>query len=311
MCALPLVAWLTRNWFYLGLIGSLPGFLLLLCYNIIPPSPRWLSTQNRLVEASLILEKVARTNGRGTTLKSTDILKMLIILKSKKQGITGSQGWQTLFSKKTLAMHTIMLTISYSMNLVVYFGIAINTTNLSGNQFLDFFILAVVEFPAAWLVVILTPRVGRRWPNTFSFGSGFVVFGIVGICSQIQTVAPILPLIFFAKYVVLFRNKCFTGLELTSKFFFLILTRLSCAILTMIFSLQTFEMFPTPLRATGLGFVIMVGNVASIVSPFIVFLVSFLNRNYDLVNEIQLTRTSPPREHYILPSCIGLLASSR
>jgi len=198
MCLLSLIAWWTRNWFCLGLIGALPAFVPLICYKILPSSPRWLLTQNRPVEASLILEKVATVNGRRATFTSSPILELLTNLKMEEHG-GRNQGLGKIFSQRNLALNTVMLAITFAMNYVIYYGATINATNMTGNQFLDFFVLAFVELPAAWLGVILTPRIGRRWPNTFSYCACFIAFGIAGICSQIQYTSPILPLIFFAK----------------------------------------------------------------------------------------------------------------
>jgi len=198
MCLLPLLAWLARNWFYLGLIGALPALVPLFFHKIIPTSPRWLLARNRLVEASLTLEKIGKCNRKELGLKSGDILEMLKTLKSKEGG--GNQGLSGIFSHSKLATNAILLGISSAMDFVLYFGITINTTNLSGNQFLDFFILSIVELPAMWLGMVLTPRVGRRWISTVSYGGCFLAFGIAAISSQNDSMeSSILPLMFLAK----------------------------------------------------------------------------------------------------------------
>jgi len=113
-CLLSLFAWLTRDWIYLGLVGSLPALVPLLCYKIIPASPRWLVAKNRLVEASLILEKVATVNGKCA--KSTTILEVLKHLKLNEDG-GQNPSLRKLFSQRNLAFNTVMLAVTYAMHM--------------------------------------------------------------------------------------------------------------------------------------------------------------------------------------------------
>lgn len=51
-----------------------------------------------------------------------------------------------------------------SASIIIYNGLAFNTTKMAGNHFLNFFILALIEFPAGlvgWLG--LMDKTGRRW----------------------------------------------------------------------------------------------------------------------------------------------------
>ncbi|XP_020914661.1 organic cation transporter protein-like [Exaiptasia diaphana] len=51
------IAYLLPYWRHTVIAGSIPGFLFLPFYLILPESPRWLVTQGRLDEAQTILEK--------------------------------------------------------------------------------------------------------------------------------------------------------------------------------------------------------------------------------------------------------------
>ncbi|KAM7307624.1 uncharacterized protein ISCGN_011260 [Ixodes scapularis] len=63
LCALPLAAYLCRTWILLGLICSACAALNFLYWKLIPESPRWLLTQNRVKEAVVLLNRIAKTNG--------------------------------------------------------------------------------------------------------------------------------------------------------------------------------------------------------------------------------------------------------
>lgn len=54
-----------RNWYTLSLATSVPFVLLFSYYWIIPESPRWLLSKNRIDEAEAIVQSMARINGRA------------------------------------------------------------------------------------------------------------------------------------------------------------------------------------------------------------------------------------------------------
>ena len=148
MAALPLVAWLCRSWFIIGLLTSAPGFLLFLYYKVLPESPRWLVSQGRANEAAEIIMNIARINKTEDQITRSELDSMLAQLVPKQEKRKKRIGFWTLFSRGRIAKNTFMLTISWSMNILVYYGITLNTTQMAGNQFVNFFILSVSSNPA-------------------------------------------------------------------------------------------------------------------------------------------------------------------
>ena len=60
---LSLIAYQVQHWRQLTLLISILGLPLISYHWIIPESPRWLLTQNRLLEAVKVLEDIAKGNG--------------------------------------------------------------------------------------------------------------------------------------------------------------------------------------------------------------------------------------------------------
>lgn len=56
--------YLLRHWFTLSLATSVPFVLLFSYYWIIPESPRWLLSKNRIDEAEVIVQRMAKINGK-------------------------------------------------------------------------------------------------------------------------------------------------------------------------------------------------------------------------------------------------------
>lgn len=67
------------------------------------------------------------------------------------------------------------------MNILVYYGITLNTANMYGNQFINFCLLSLIELPSSYLCRYLVDKVGRRWTQV-----GF--FFISTICCTLAAV---------------------------------------------------------------------------------------------------------------------------
>lgn len=48
------------------------------------------------------------------------------------------------------------------MNGLLYYGIILNTTNVAGNKFMNYFLLSVIELPSGYLAGRLVEITGRR-----------------------------------------------------------------------------------------------------------------------------------------------------
>lgn len=55
------------------------------------------------------------------------------------------------------------------MNVLVYYAITLNTSHMPGNQFVNFFLLSIIEFPSGWFGGILADKLGRRWTQVIFF----------------------------------------------------------------------------------------------------------------------------------------------
>ncbi|KAJ9586840.1 hypothetical protein L9F63_019559 [Diploptera punctata] len=78
---LALLGYLLRNWYTLSLATSVPFVLLFSYYWIIPESPRWLLSKNRIDEAEEIVQTMARINGKKV---SKNFLRKMELENKKK-----------------------------------------------------------------------------------------------------------------------------------------------------------------------------------------------------------------------------------
>ncbi|KAJ7333879.1 hypothetical protein OS493_015972 [Desmophyllum pertusum] len=246
---LSLLGYLIRDWRYLMLAVSLPAAPLLLCWWLIPESPRWLIAKDRLDEAHELLMKYARRN--GVTVDSTQLKHA--IQEFKKEEIRNSNankktyGILDMVRTPKLRKRTIICGFNWFVNALVYFGINLNVGNLAGDMYLNFFILSIVEIPGAFLLWFFLSRFGRRIP--------YASFMITGGVAEMLVLA--VPTADEYRFVV-------TILAVIGK---------ACILATFLgIYIFTVELYPTIIRNTGIGVCSMMARVGSIITPFIVLL---------------------------------------
>ncbi|XP_076389828.1 organic cation transporter 1 isoform X1 [Megachile rotundata] len=180
MSLLALLGYLLRHWFALSLATSVPFVLLFSYYWIIPESPRWLLSKNRIDEAEVIVQRMAKINGR--TVPNNFLRKMEVEI-LRRQGIscngTNSGENETtdavdrspppaatpmdLIRNPNIRKKFFILAFDWVANAVVYNGLSYNTTNLGLSDYLAFFIGGLVEIPSYVITWYAMDRLGRRW----------------------------------------------------------------------------------------------------------------------------------------------------
>ncbi|XP_029419809.1 solute carrier family 22 member 1 isoform X2 [Nannospalax galili] len=156
------VAYAIRDWRWLQLAVSLPIFLFLLYYWCVPESPRWLLSQKRATQAVRTMEHIAQKNGK---LPPAD-LKMLSVEEDGSEKLNPS--FADLFRTPNLRKHTLILMYLWFSCAVLYQGLIMHVGATGGNLYLDFLYSALVEFPAAFIILGTIDRVGRIYPMALS-----------------------------------------------------------------------------------------------------------------------------------------------
>ena len=146
-----------------------------------------------------------------------------------------------------LRKNFFLVTLNWMSCSAVYYGIHLNLYNLSGNEFLNFFLLSIIELPAyllGWYCI--DTRLGRRWSNSISS----ILCGI-SLC-----VTAVIPnSLWFITNGMTFLGK-FCG---TMSF--------------MIIYQQAAELYPTSIRNQGMGMSSMASSVVGIAMPYLAFTV--------------------------------------
>lgn len=170
---LPGVAYLIRDWKILQLVLSAPSVLLFLTWYLLPESPRWLLRKGRIQEAEAILRRAAEMNGRKKHLpvdfsemvaRIGETVRKLLLMPTvglhifmclvfnvhfllqeiedrvdvswKKRVSSVLSGYANLLRSPRMRVRTLVIYVCWASISLTYYGIALNSQNLSTDRYL-------------------------------------------------------------------------------------------------------------------------------------------------------------------------------
>ncbi|XP_045769740.1 organic cation transporter protein-like [Maniola jurtina] len=241
-----LAAWAIPNWRTLTLVLYVPQLITICYYWMMPESVRWYLSKGRYEDAKDLLKHVARVNKRQLSDKSLQSLKENAEADKKRiaseKEIKSKEPWLIVlvFRNKAILTRCCISPVWWFTSALVYYGMSVNAVNLSGNRYLNYMAVAVVDVPGYWIAVVLMARIGRK-P---------VLIGAYWICGACQLGYIFLPLNMFALSLMMY---------LTGK--------LSIAVVMMSLYIYTSEIYPTRYRHSLFAFSSMLGRIGAMTAP--------------------------------------------
>ena len=236
LALLSLLAYLVPAWKQLVLLSSIASSLVLIFFDFIPESIRWLHLHGRMDEVIATLKRIAIWN----KVSSPDDLK----LHSTSEIIQTSKP-SDLFASRQLAKVTIILSSTWFVHNIIYYGIILAADDLTSDSiYLNFALTCLVELPANVMCAFVLSKCGRKKPMmTFAFLAGLscIVISAIPVTSSWQFVRLILG----------------------------VLGRFCAAVAYNGLFVWTAELYPTGVRGQGLGFVNFVSRCGGITMPWI------------------------------------------
>lgn len=234
-------AYVFTDWREFQIAITLPGLLFMCYYWFIPESARWLLSKNRKEEAIKVIEAVAKEN---KVIIPKEVLDN--IDDDKKETIKNPNVKEPslfdLFRYPNLRKKTLLIFLDWFVNSATYYGLSWNTSDLGGNDLVNFIISGAVEFPAYTFLLFTLNRWGRR-----NILCGCM---LVGGSVLLMTVA----------------------IPENHNYIVVILAMLGKMAITASYGtvyVFTTEQFPTPVRNVGLGASSMMARIGGILAPYI------------------------------------------
>ncbi|XP_029643936.2 organic cation transporter protein-like [Octopus sinensis] len=255
-----------RDWKYLLYATCLPHIpLLIIAMKYLPESPRWLLSKRKFEKAKKSFNRIARANKRDDE-KMANLWKLQREVESKsiiheqtdgdtyirnnRKSEKKSSTAIDLFKKPRRVLISTNLWFNWIVNSMLYYGVTLNSVDMSGNRYLNFVLISAVEIPAGFIGYIFFHWFGHRKPLCF-----FMVFA--GLNCIVSNFAPKANLWLPLMLTVLGKlggSASFNGIYLTSV-----------------------ELFPTVVRNSGIGIASSVSRVGAILAPQILGLSVYLS----------------------------------
>lgn len=211
--------------------------------SIMPESIRWQYSSGQRVKAMDQMMAAAKKNGSKTPSLNKEMLDVFITPKSKEnEEKKGSI--QDLFKHRTIRLWTLAFLFIWFTNALVYFGLSFLAHDIHSNIYLSMVLLMIIEFPA----VVIAGYVGNITRKYYLIG--ILILG--GFCSMGAS---------FAK----------TGgwIKMSTA----IMGKMSITGSFALIFVYSGEIFPTPLRTTGIGLCSFAARIAAMTAPYLLRLV--------------------------------------
>ena len=234
-CILPALALLFNNWRILLTACSAINFVIIITFKWVPESPRWLYKTGRVDKANKILEKIAKVNGRNVAARLTTE-------ESQNKVKASHSKVKTLLIDSSAVFQTLSQAYGWFAITLTLFGMSFASGDLGGSSmYLNFFFTSLIEIPGSLIAILICKRLGRKIAVIYPLFFGGTIITIVAI----------LPSSGISKL----------GLGLFGKF-----------LVSMSFDAMftwSAELFPTSIRAFGLGVLQVSSRIGGGVSPWI------------------------------------------
>ncbi|KRX58704.1 Organic cation transporter-like protein [Trichinella sp. T9] len=229
-----LVAYYIRRWDHIQWICSLVGIVFVSYIWLLPESLRWLLHNGKKQQAVDLMQKIAKINKKQIP---DSVIKLQF---TKNETIETKETLIAMFHHKRMTILAIVVAFNWLTGAMSYYGLAWYTSDLPGDEYLNFFISGLVEMPAYIVSGIMFEYCGRR-PSLASMyilaGMSCLASGLIP--SEYKTIIIIIAMI---------GKSCIS------------------AAYAMAYNYSA-EFFPTSIRNAGTGFCSLCARIGTISAP--------------------------------------------
>ncbi|XP_055378688.1 solute carrier family 22 member 13-like isoform X2 [Condylostylus longicornis] len=240
---LPWIAYYLADWKLFAIVTSAPLALAIFTPWMVPESARWLVSQGKIDKALIILKKFEKVNKATVKPELYQEFKDSCMKIQAEEANNNNYSVLDLFKTPRLRRITILLIVIWMAISLVFDGHVRNVGSLGLDLFFTFSVACATELPADTFLTLTLDRWGRRW---LAFGT-MVASGVFSLLACTVPIGPYsAALAIFGRFSVNISYNI--GLQYAA------------------------ELLPTVVRAQGVALIHIMGYVASILAPFVVYL---------------------------------------
>ncbi|CAG9130233.1 unnamed protein product [Plutella xylostella] len=155
------LAWFVDNWRTYVLLLYTPAIIAAGYVWFMNESARWLLSKGRKDEAITILRKAAKINKLDP--KQLDLGALGDpLLKAESQRVDKRSQFSLALRSSIIWKRVLICSFLWMTCSLVYYGLSINAVSLSGNRYVSFMLVTLVEIPAYVVVVVVLDKYGRK-----------------------------------------------------------------------------------------------------------------------------------------------------
>lgn len=235
-------------WIYQIILSTCTAPFLLFCWKF-PETPFYLLAKGRYSEAQSLLDTIAQVNGMECRLKAEELMEPEVkngTAQMQKEAESQKKlSILDLFGSWRMAGRTCTVWAIWFIGSLGYYVFSLGSVTLGGNQYVNLFLVGLVELPSYLIGCFAMDRIGRKKTCAPALLLGSVAcLLIIVVPDNIQSLT--------------------IALSMIGKF--------SIAIAFGLIYLYTCELYPTIIRSLAVGSGSMMCRVGSVVAPFCVYL---------------------------------------
>lgn len=241
---LGVLAYFIQSWRLLVLLSSAPFQVLVLSYFIVPESIRWLVSKGRDEKAVIILKRIGRINGKN--IHESEINFPTFCESAKIEKTENKRTICNLFQNGKHSKLSSIMGPSWLATGLMFYALSLASDQLGGSLYENFIFMMVAEVPGYVFASACSNKFGRRF--------SFMVWCFL---SSVTCLLLIVPEVLGKQ-----DNPMSLIVGITGKF-----------LITGTIMIQytwAAELYPTEIRAEGLGFLVTAQTIGGACAPWVV-----------------------------------------
>lgn len=161
-----LLSWWLQNWRYLLFTIYTPSVFVFVYMWVLAESFRWLFSKGRYEDGLNVLNKSEKMNNAAVPKEHYDQVEKQAMRQRDERKSESVQRNQSTFGQllRSPMIWKRLFTCSFLWisSTLVYYGLSINAIELSGNSYLNYIVVLIIEAPANVCKLIFLDRFGRK-----------------------------------------------------------------------------------------------------------------------------------------------------